>query len=45
MSLRELEDMVTQVNMSLYAIDIDEESFDKSLMSRIQVQAKYNKAI
>ena len=34
-SLRGLEDMVTEVNMSLYAVEIDHIGFDKELVASI----------
>jgi hypothetical protein len=38
-SLRALEDMVTKVNMSLYAIELDLEKFDPDLIDNILEQA------
>jgi Ran GTPase-activating protein (RanGAP) involved in mRNA processing and transport len=44
-SLRALDDMVTEVNMSLYKIELAPEDFDSTLVDRIQHQAKMNRAI
>jgi hypothetical protein len=35
-SLRALEDMVTEVNMSLYAVELDEANFDSDLIATIK---------
>jgi hypothetical protein len=46
-SLAALEAMVTQVNMSLYTIELDSDAdaFDADLAARIQTQAALNRAI
>mmetsp|Transcript_5920 Transcript_5920/g.9663 ORF Transcript_5920/g.9663 Transcript_5920/m.9663 type:complete len:125 (+) Transcript_5920:1888-2262(+) len=44
-SLRGLEDMVTEVNMSLYSVEIDTIGFDKELVASILSQASMNRAI
>ena len=44
-SLRALEDMVTEVNMSLYAVELNAEDFDPDLVSSILAQAAMNRAI
>jgi len=44
-SLRALEDMVTEVNMSLYALELETEGFDPDLVASILSQASMNRAI
>lgn len=44
-SLRALEDMVTEVNMSLYAVELHAEDFDPDLVASILAQAAMNRAI
>jgi Ran GTPase-activating protein (RanGAP) involved in mRNA processing and transport len=45
LSIKQLEDMITEVNMSLYAVEIEEDQFDPSLVRNVLTQARYNKAI
>ena len=44
-SLTALEDMVTEVNMSLYAVELDAEGFEPELVASILSQAAMNRAI
>lgn len=44
-SLRALEDMVTEVNMSLYAVELEAEGFDPDLVASILSQAAMNRAV
>jgi Ran GTPase-activating protein (RanGAP) involved in mRNA processing and transport len=44
-SLRALEEMVTEVNMSLYALELETEGFDPELVASILSQASMNRAI
>ena len=45
LSLRALEDTVTEVNMSLYAVELSGEDFDPALVASILKQTTMNRAI
>lgn len=45
LSIKALENMVTEVNMSLYGIEIERDQFNPGLVKSVLTQARYNKAI